>query len=183
MARQPHGPTWVLDTDADDYLYKSNTPGAREPRRPYLRNCANCGKPFRCAPSDKTRTCSQDCSSRHRSRKHLGKRNLWSDDSKAKARMVAARTGNLKRGTPAARENWKSGPFEMNLNAKEWVVISPCGRRYECRNLRLWCERNARMFEPHHWRNAYAGLRQVSAWMRGKTRRQVSTWRGWSLEP
>ncbi len=31
------------------------------------------------------------------------------------------------------------------------------------------------------WRNAYAGLRQVAAWLAGKRQRQVSQWRGWTL--
>jgi hypothetical protein len=134
---------------------------------------------FQAPPSSKTVTCSTDCSSIHRSRAHLGKRNQWRDTGKAKA--AASRTGNLKLGTPAARRSAKAGPYESNINAKRWIVVSPDAEQYEVRNLRLWCEQHAALFEPRSWRHAYAGLRQVAAWLKGKTPRQVSQWRGWTL--
>jgi hypothetical protein len=84
-------------------------------------------------------------------------------------------------GTAAARRSAKAGPFETNLNAKRWIVVDPEGERHEALNLRLWCERNSDRFAPHGWRAAYAGLRQVAAWLRGKTPRPVTQWRGWSL--
>jgi hypothetical protein len=111
---------------------------------------------------------------------HVGKCNKWRDGSAA--RQAAARTGNLKRGTPAAKVSPKSGPFETNINAKDWTVVSPDGDQYAVRNLRLWCEQHAELFEPYAWRNAYAGLRQVAAWQRGQRPRQVSQWRGWTLQ-
>jgi hypothetical protein len=125
-------------------------------------------------------TCSKACSSAHRSRKHIGKRNIWSDTSLA--RDAAARTGNLTIGTPAAKRSPIAGPFETNINAKHWTVIAPDGAEHHVRNLRLWCERHADLFAPHPWRNAYAGMRQVAAWLAGKRRRQVSQWRGWTLK-
>lgn len=171
--------------DADEHLIniakQDSEPAPTAPRkRPYQRLCLNCGKPFRVSPSSKTRTCSTECSSRHRSRKHLGKSNKWSDTSPAQA--AAERTGNLLLGTAAARVSYKAGPYETNVSAKTWIVIDPSGAKHEATNLRLWCERNAARFEPHSWRSAYAGLRQVAAWLNGKTKRMASRWRGWTLD-
>jgi len=147
--------------------------------RRHSKCCTVCGAPFAAPPSSKTVTCSPACSSIHRSRVHLGKRNAWGDTSKAKA--AAARTGNLHRGNEAARRSPRSGPFESNVNAKVWIVVDPSGTEHAAINLRLWCERHAELF-PGPWQNAYAGLRQVAAWMAGKTPRQVSQWRGWTLK-
>lgn len=141
--------------------------------------CAICGGVFAATPSSKTVTCSKECSSIHRSRMHVGKRNEWGDTSKA--RTAAERTGNLRKGTLAALASAKAGPFETNINAKVWQVVGPDGRRYKVRNLRLWCETHADLFEPYPWGNAYAGLRQVAAWLAGTRRHQVSQWRGWTL--
>lgn len=110
---------------------------------------------------------------------HVGKRNKWSDTSAAA--RAAKRTGNLLKGAPTARVSPRAGPYESNVNAKRWVVISPDGEVYRIKNLRLWCETSAELFAPHRWRNAYAGLRQVAAWLAGKRQRQVSQWRGWTL--
>ena len=98
-------------------------------------------------------------------------------------RFAAQRTGNLNLGTPAARASPIAAPFETNQEAKDWLVVAPGGApTYEVRNLRLWCERNARHFEPDDWRKAYTGLRQVASWMRGKTKRKVGSWKGWTLD-
>lgn len=144
------------------------------------RRCTVCGGTFVGPPSDKTVTCSKACSSVHRSRVHVGKRNAWSDTSRA--RQAAARTGNLAGGTPAARRSPRAGPFETNINAKVWVVIAPDGTEHHARNLRLWCEQHAELFRPWPWTSAYGGLRLVGAWLAGKTPRQVSQWRGWTLK-
>ncbi len=172
---------WVIDRDADDRLSAIHyaPPVSNRKRRPYLRSCVNCGKAFLTPPSAKTRTCSADCSTRHRSRKHLGKSNLWENTVAAQA--AAERTGNLLHGTSAARMSRNAGPFETNVSAKVWVLIDPARNRHTARNLRLWCETNASMFDPHDWRSAYAGIRQVAAWLRGKRRRPVTAWRGWSI--
>lgn len=156
------------------------SPRKRKSRFSGLKICLNCGKWFKCPPSDKTVTCSTSCSSRHRRRKHYGKRNRWCDQSR---QMLSERgqTANLKLGTPAAQLSPKSGPFETNQNAKAWIVISPHGEPYEVRNLALWCRENESLFGPDSARTAYAGLRQVKAWLMGRKKRMVSQWKGWSL--
>lgn len=176
--------TTLLDDDYVDRLDAAQlvdtSPSTAAPRaRPFRRACLNCGKWFLVAPSSKTRTCSAACSRAHRSRKHLDVSNKWA--STDAARTAARHTGNLLLGTPAARNSRRAGPFESNVNAKRWTVLSPSSERYDATNLRLWCELNEQRFAPHHWRAAYAGLRQVSAWLRGKTKRTVTSWRGWSL--
>jgi len=105
---------------------------------------------------------------------------VWADTSKA--RRAAKRTGNLRKGTPAAQASPRAGPFETNINAKSWIVVAPDGEEYRVRNLRLWCEQHADLFEGRPWLNAYAGLRQVASWLAGKRARQVSQWRGWTLK-
>lgn len=145
------------------------------------RRCSVCGAAFNAPPSDKTVTCSKACSSIHRSRKHLGVGNTWSDEARERKR-AAGRPATLTLGTPAARISPRSGPYETNINAKTWIVISPTGEEYTVRNLRLWCDSNANLFAPHEPRRAIGGLRQVAAWLAGKRRRQVSQWRGWTLK-
>lgn len=145
------------------------------------RRCAVCDGAFVAPPSAKTVTCSKACSSIHRSRMHVGKRNTWSETAR-EAKRADGQTSNLRRGTPAAKVSPRAGAFESNVNAKVWCVISPDGDRYDVRNLRLWCETHADLFSPHPWRNAYAGLLAVAAWYAGKRSRQVSQWRGWTLK-
>lgn len=145
--------------------------------------CAVCLAEFASPPSDRKATCGPECSSIHRSRRHQGVRNVWTDEGRANAREAAQRTGNLALGTPAARESPLAGPFETNQEAKSWLVVAPGGApTFEARNLRLWCEQHADLFAPDDWRAAYRGLRQVSAWWRGKTKRKVSQWKGWTLD-
>lgn len=99
------------------------------------------------------------------------------------ARANAAKTGNLERGTPAARVSPLAGPYETNVGAKSWRIIAPDGDQYACTNLRLWCETNAALFDPDDWRKAYGGFRAVAASLagtRGKAR-PVRQWKGWTL--
>jgi len=111
-----------------------------------------------------------------------GKPIQWSDE--ARARLAArGQTANLKLGTPAALASPLAGPFETNREAKVWRVVHiPTGQRYEVRNLKKWCRDNEHLFAPDPWRNAYAGLRQVHAWLNGHTPRTVSRWKDWTLE-
>ncbi len=76
-----------------------------------------------------------------------------------------------------------AGPFETNQEAKcWWVVRLSSGHRYQVRNLAKWCRDNAPLFAPDSWQSAYDGLRQVQAWLMGRTPRTVSRWKDWTLE-
>jgi hypothetical protein len=102
--------------------------------------------------------------------------------SKAKASKAAKRTGNFAIATAAALVSRKSGPFETNINAKVWAIVSPSGEEFVVRNLRLWCLSNPELFSPNSGLAAYAGIRQIAASLRGKTPRPVGQWKGWKLD-
>lgn len=146
------------------------------------KHCVVCGAAFAAPPSSKKITCSPGCSTVRKSQTHRGVSNAWS--AAARARLAArGQTPNLKLGTPAAQASPLAGPFETNQAAKRWWVVHiPTGQRYEVRNLAKWCRDNEHLFAPDPWRSAYAGLRQVHAWLNGNTPRTVSRWKDWTLE-
>lgn len=145
------------------------------------RACVVCGSPFAAPPSSKRLTCSPACATARRRQAHAGKRNQWSPE--ARARLGArGQTANLALGTPAARRSPVAGPYDTNQEAKVWSVVHiESGWHAEVRNLRKWCRDHPHLFAPDPWERAYAGLRQVQAWLMGKRARQVSRWKGWTL--
>lgn len=146
-----------------------------------MKICVICGGPFRAAHSDKKVTCGQqNCVRANKIRTHRGISNTWSQAARARASQKG-QTDNLRQGTPAAQQSPLSGPFITNQEAKDWSILSPAGALYTVRNLRLWCRDHPELFAPDPWRHAYAGLIQVQAWLRGKTIRKVSQWKGWTL--
>lgn len=90
---------------------------------------------------------------------------------------------HLQRMSDRHHELPHTGPYETNQEAKLWRLVAPDGTRYEVRNLRLWTEQHVHLFPegttPHQ---AYSGLRQVNAWLRGRTKRKVSSYKGWTLD-
>lgn len=94
-----------------------------------IRKCVICGKDFKCSPSDKTVTCSKECSRINKIQKHKGKRNEWSENSRENLRKLG-QTENLRKGTEAAKKSPNSGRFESNVNAIDWHLISPEGKHY-----------------------------------------------------
>lgn len=146
-----------------------------------VRACVVCGASFDAPPSSKKIACSPACASEQKRRSHVGKPHPWSDA--AKERLAAkGQTANLQLGTSAARQSPIAGPFETNQEAKRWWLVDlTTERRYELRNLRKFCRDNSHLFAPDPWENAYAGLRQVQAWLMGKKTRTVSRWKNWTL--
>lgn len=144
-----------------------------------IKRCIICGKDFTASPSDKTVTCSLPCRKERtrRSASKTGRR--WSED-KRKQLSERGQTTNLKQGTPAALQSPIAGPFETNYNALEWVIRSPDGVTYQCRNLNLWLREHADLL-PGTPEQARAGLMQVKRSMQGKTKRKVSTWKRWTV--
>jgi hypothetical protein len=146
------------------------------------KRCVVCGGAFTAPPSSKRITCSRACSSARKSDTHRGQSNTWSPTARARA-AARGQTPNLRRGTPAAQESPIAGPFETNQEAKVWSLRSlATGERYDVRNLALWCREHEDLFWPDDWERAYAGLRQVQAWLMGHTRRKVSRWKDWTLD-
>lgn len=136
--------------------------------------CVVCGKSFPSSPSDKTVTCSKECSSIHRSRKHQGKRNQWAEQSRHNLRM-RGQTENLLKGTPAAQESPLAGRFATNSNARHWILRSPTGVIHELDNLNLFIREH-----PEDFPNFQSARTALSAIARGKTR--AVYYKGWAVE-
>lgn len=142
--------------------------------------CIVCGRAFECPPSAKTITCSPECRrARARAVRHG---NPWPEAAKAKL-GARGQTPNLKLGTPAAQLSPIAGPYPANQEAKIWWVRSlDTGARYRVRNLRDWCRDHPELFAPDSWHHAYRGLLAVQHWLTGGRTRQVSRWKGWTLD-
>lgn len=112
-----------------------------------IRKCVECGKEFKCSPSDKTITCSKECRGIRRSRLLTGKKH--SIETKAKKSAAAKKrdnSANLSRGTEVAKRSPKAGRFETNSSAKRWIIISPDNVVYKCTNLREFIRRHGELF-------------------------------------
>ena len=146
--------------------------------------CAVCGKPFDCSPSSKKVTCSPECSRIHRSRVHRGVSNRWNAEAKAR-KSAEGITGNLRMGTPAARQSPKSGRFETNVNAQHWIVKSPTGVTYEFTNLMLWARGHCELFgKPSNDKSARQianGFYTAKRAMLGKPRQHTPSYMGWKI--
>lgn len=146
-----------------------------------LKICAVCGKAFPCPPSDKTVTCSKECSKIHRSAAHKGKTNTWSNTSRKKL-SERGQNNNLQKGTAAALKSSKSGHFESNVNAKDWHIISPGGKEYVFKNLNLWADKNYMLFGFDDPTDAYKvakGIRLAKRGAQGKIR--AATYKDWRV--
>lgn len=145
--------------------------------------CVICGKSFDCSPSVNKITCSKPCSIEQKRRSHLGKRNVWSDDARARARQ-RGQTGNLSKGTAAARLSPVSGPFETNQNAKHWVLRSPDNVLYEFDNLSKFVRDH-----PDFFANAVSARTALSAAAGctvgtpapSRKSRKVNQYKGWEV--
>lgn len=106
-----------------------------------------CGKEFPCSPSSKKITCSEECSKKNKSVKHLGEK--WEEKSRKKLSKAAKERGytdNLSHGTPAAQNSDKAGRFVSNSSAKEWTLLSPEGIEHTCINLMEWIRNNSEKY-------------------------------------
>ena len=141
--------------------------------------CAICGAVFDAPPSANRVTCSKACSKIFRSRKHLGKRNVWNQESRKKL-SARGQTDNLRLGAAAAMASPKSGAFETNVNAKIWVLRSPDNRIFTVRNLNHFIRTNPELFDGT-MEQAETGIRAMRQWQTGKCKRPVTQWKGWEL--
>lgn len=151
-----------------------------------IKKCIVCGKEFSAPPSAKKITCSKECLKIRRSQINRGKKmsetavermSAW-----AKSRGF---TDNLKKGTQAAMASPKAGRFETNVSAKDWILISPSGERYECRNLMCFIRKNPHLFcidgsnDDEVYRIS-AGFRTIKRNIR--LNRKGQSYLGWTLE-
>lgn len=150
------------------------------------RKCVICGKKFKCSPSDKTVTCSKECSVANKRRTHLEKRNVWNEESK-KRLSQKGKTKNLESGTEVAKKSPKSGRFETNANAIEWHLVSPEGEHFFFRSLNNWLRENGEKYfgcEPDsaQYKNVRSGLSGAKrAVLGGKY--GCTTYKGWQALP
>ncbi|MGN0608836.1 MAG: hypothetical protein ACI4J6_06490 [Oscillospiraceae bacterium] len=113
-----------------------------------IKKCVICGKEFQSPPSAKTITCSKECLSIRRGQ--VGRGRKLSEQARANMSEAAKKKGyteNLKKGTPASQKSPKSGRFETNINAKDWIIISPTGEQYECHSLINFIRKNPKLFD------------------------------------
>ena len=150
-----------------------------------IKKCVVCGKEYSCSPTDKILTCSSECSRKRRSESLKGKevkqhtREKLSEIAKGKGY-----TENLKKGTPAALKSPRSGRFETNVNAKDWILISPAGVRYECHSLSNFIRNNPDIFgmdgSDEEVRKFTNGLRAIKCNILHNRRGQ--SFHGWTIE-
>ena len=148
------------------------------------KTCPICGKQFPCPPSDKTVTCSKECSLIRKRQSHIGKHNKWNSESREKLKKQG-KSENLKLGTAAAKESPKSGPFETNISAKHWVLMSPDNVLYEVDNLFLFIRSHPDWFpnqkSAHTALCSAASCMQISTTPSSRKGREFSQYKGWRV--
>lgn len=151
-----------------------------------IKKCIVCGEEFKASPSDKIVTCSKECLKIRRSQISRGKKMSETAVERMSARAKSRGfTDNLKKGTQAAMASPKAGRFETNVSAKSWILISPSGERYECRNLMCFIRKNPHLFcidgsNDDEVRRISAGFRTIKRNIR--LNRKGQTYLGWTLE-
>lgn len=146
------------------------------------RQCVICGGWFDTPPSNNKSTCTGECSRKWRSMQHIGVRNKWSEEARERARAKPT-PPQLSIGHDAAMQRPESQRGQQNRESKVWELIAPDGSHIIAIGLQDWARRNAWRFgeseETAH--RIAAGFRQIAKSMRGKTKRQVSSYKGWGL--
>lgn len=148
--------------------------------------CVICGKPFYCPPSSKKITCSKECSTIRKTKSHIGKHNVWTEESKRKLSQ-RGQTDNLKMGTEAAKRSCNSGRFETNVNAIDWHLVSPDGKHYYFHSLNYWLRENCcELFgiEPdsREFENVRSGLSSAKRAVMGGSY-MSTTYKEWRVIP
>ncbi|MGG1669936.1 hypothetical protein ACIFOE_04665 [Paenibacillus sp. NRS-1783] len=72
------------------------------------------------------------------------------------------------------------GRFDTHVNAKEWLIKSPDGQVFKCRNLMNWLREHEDMLDGTV-RQAWVGLAQIKRSMTGVSKRNNRTWKGWTV--
>lgn len=127
--------------------------------------CPVCGKQFPEWIDSSTVCCSPECSKKHR--KDLHKQGVY-DES-----IFKMREGFSEKIEEIEPENlW---------TAKGWVIQSPCGEIYECRNLMNFIRENPELFDGTP-KQAFDGFAKIKATIQGKRKKAPSkSWKGWTL--
>jgi len=144
-----------------------------------IRYCIICGEPFKCSPSDKKVTCSQECR-KIRAGKAAQKPRQWSEAARQK-QSARGKTDNLKMGTPAAQKSPIAGSFETHYNALIWTIKSPDNVVFTVRNLNLWIKNNLNLFSGNTAEQVRMGFLQVKRSIEGKRKHPVASYKDWQL--
>ena len=134
--------------------------------RPELKICVICGKEFEDSPSNPNKTCRDgECSKVHR-------QNLYKE-------------GKYDRSIERMHKNISvsplTGPFETHQHAKSWVIVSPDGTRYSCRNLSLWAREHEDIL-PGTVSQFTRSIRKIKQSYLGKALNPCYHYKGWALE-
>lgn len=132
--------------------------------RQHTRECVICGTLFPTPPSAETVTCSPACSTANR---------------KQLAAAGVNDTG-LQKAHERLPESPLTGRFETHIHAKEWVIQSPDGRIYKCRNLKNWLREHEGLLDGTV-KQAWDGITKIKYSMQGKRKFKSSQWKGWRL--
>ncbi|MNC21862.1 hypothetical protein D3C75_698480 [compost metagenome] len=131
-----------------------------------MKTCIICGTEFQAPPSAATVTCGPECSVENRRRLAASGVN---DDALQKAHA-------------AIPNSPLTGRFETHVNAKEWVIVSPVGQEFRCRNLMLWLREHEDLLDgtPKQAFDGFARMKQTALGRRKKG--LVYQWKGWKLK-
>ncbi len=128
------------------------------------KTCIVCGKKFPDSQTNMTVTCSSNCSK-------VNRQNLYKKGINDKA---------LKKAHEVRLHHPKTGRFDTHANAKEWVIQSPSGEIYNCRNLRNWLRKHEDMLDGTV-SQAWDGISKIKYSMQGKRKNKSYQWKGWRL--
>lgn len=130
--------------------------------RQHYKTCVVCGARFAAPPSSDSVTCSPKCSAIQRSR--------MADVRGHTAKLDNERRLHLQTTAP---EDWQT--------AKGWVLQSPDGKKYECKNLIEFFRTHQDLIDcPPE--TAARGIKVVkSSMIGGRRKNKVYCWKGWQL--
>lgn len=132
--------------------------------RSNVKKCVICGAEFYDAKSNMTVTCSKVCSRLHRQQMHA--------DGKY--------TGTLDKAHEIAKTHPLTGRFDTHMHAKTWIIQSPTGEIYNCRNLKNWLRDHADLIDGTV-SQAWDGISKIKYTMQGKRKNKSHQWKGWRL--
>lgn len=134
--------------------------------RQHYRVCIVCGETYKTPPSASRITCGKpECVSAHKV--SLVEAGVY-DEVMRKMLAAKAECEILRKGSPD------------HVNARSWVIQSPDGDVYECRNLLQWLREHEDMLDGTI-SQAWNGISKIKYSMQGKRKNPSYQWKGWRL--
>lgn len=133
--------------------------------RQNYRTCIVCGKKFPVPKANSKYCCSDECSSLHRKQMH-------------ESGIYDHVTEKMLKAKEKHAQEYQG---ELHWNAKNWVIQSPNGKVYECRNLHDFIRQNPDLFDGT-LKQAFDGFIKMKQTAQGKRKKCKSyQWKGWRL--